>query len=81
MKYRAEVSFEGKTARQQYNTATLKQRIVNENGFVTYNKEVPEVKFLDMVKRFEAKAQESGYYFRVDKKIDNKWITYTEVEV
>ena len=81
MKYRAEVKFGDKVAKQTYNSATGKQRLVNENGFVSYIEGTDEVKYQDMIRRFEAKAQESGYYFRVDKKIDNKWQTYLEVEV
>ena len=81
MKYRAEVKFNDKTAKQTYNSETMKQRLVNENGFVSYIEGTDETRYLDMVRRFEAKAQTEGYYFKVDRFVDGKWLTYTEVEV
>ena len=79
MKYRAEVKTEDKTAKLTYDSNHKFIRRVNENGFV--NKAIlEESDFLNQVKRFESKAQQEGYYFRVDRFLDNKWITYLEVE-
>ncbi len=79
MKYRAEVTFNEKTARQMYNSITQQQKIINENGFVCYNK-VKESDYIKMLLAFEDKAIVEGYRFKIWKKINRKWVLYSEVE-
>jgi predicted NAD/FAD-binding protein len=79
MRYKAKVIFNGKIAKQTYNSDTQEQRIVNENGFVIHNT-MTERNFLNLVKAFESKAFAEGFYFQVKRFIGNKWVTYLEVE-